>query len=225
MVHGYYPRVIRHIDRCASNNRLDNLSADGRYPDTHNNIAKPKNAASFERLKTQADLQQMFAYDPIEGILRWKCDRGTNHLEGKPSGTLRGRYLVVEVTGVQLPVHRVIWCLVTGKWPAAGMVIDHINGSGDDNRIENLREVTPRANARNQKRNKSNTSGVPGVIWNKAKHKWMVRVNNCYGGLFDTLADAYDAANAVYSRWGFSNRHGGRDSVELGQICINFEDC
>jgi hypothetical protein len=45
------------------------------------------------------------------------------------------------------------------------MQIDHINGNGFDNRIENLREVTPSENQLNQRRTwKPNAkTGLPGV--------------------------------------------------------------
>lgn len=42
-------------------------------------------------------------------------------------------------------VHRLIWEHVNGPIPK-GMHIDHINGVRDDNRIENLRLVTPKEN-------------------------------------------------------------------------------
>lgn len=44
-------------------------------------------------------------------------------------------------------VHRLVWKLITGKDPDG--LIDHINGIRDDNRPENLRDVTPNENALN----------------------------------------------------------------------------
>lgn len=43
-----------------------------------------------------------------------------------------------------------IWKIVTGYEPVG--LIDHINGVRDDNRFENLRDVTPHENALNSRR-------------------------------------------------------------------------
>lgn len=43
------------------------------------------------------------------------------------------------------------------------MVVDHINGDIKDNRLENLRMISPKNNARNLGVSKNNTSGTTGV--------------------------------------------------------------
>lgn len=45
-------------------------------------------------------------------------------------------------------VHRVVWMSVNGPIPS-GFVLDHINGNRSDNRLENLRLVTPKGNSGN----------------------------------------------------------------------------
>lgn len=44
--------------------------------------------------------------------------------------------------------HRLIWKVVTGQEPRG--LVDHINGVRDDNRFENLRDVSPSVNAVNR---------------------------------------------------------------------------
>ncbi len=82
-----------------------------------------------------------------------------------------------------------------------GVMVDHINGNGLDNRRSNLRLCTQAENLRNQGMNKNNTSGYKGVSWNKEMGKWyaQIRIDGKvkYLGLFDKkehAANAYDLA-------------------------------
>lgn len=72
---------------------------------------------------------------------------------------------------------------------------DHINQNPLDCRRENLRKCTPAENARNRKKQKSNTSGIIGVNWDKKRQKWMARINDRVGhrvclGLFEDKKEA-----------------------------------
>jgi len=64
---------------------------------------------------------------------------------------------------VKISMHRSIFAYCHGRWPEK--TIDHINGCQTDNRIENLREVSPSENMMNQvhpwKPNKD--TGLPGI--------------------------------------------------------------
>lgn len=62
------------------------------------------------------------------------------------------KYLRIHINNKFYMVHRLIWFLETGKMPTK--ILDHINGNGRDNRIENLREVTTRQNNQNLKRHR-----------------------------------------------------------------------
>ena len=57
-----------------------------------------------------------------------------------------------------------------------GMVVDHINHNGLDNRKSNLRVCTIAENSRNRRRQKGGTSIYKGVNWQKAKKKWHARI-------------------------------------------------
>lgn len=78
-----------------------------------------------------------------------------------------------------------------------GMLVDHKDMNGLNNRRENLRISTRSENAYNQGVVARNTSGFKGVCWHKASGKWMARITSNgiheYLGLFDTAEKAYDA--------------------------------
>jgi hypothetical protein len=79
--------------------------------------------------------------------------------------------------------------------PPKGLMIDHINGNGLDNRTCNMRFVTNRLNCMN--RHQSYTSRYPGVTWNKRAGKWnaQAQVNGKHKhlGTFSNEEDAYAA--------------------------------
>ena len=76
-----------------------------------------------------------------------------------------------------------------------GMVVDHLNGNGLDNRRSNLRIVSHQQNTRNRSGSQKNSkSGVRGVYWHKQRGKWAacIRHNgkNISLGLYDDLEEA-----------------------------------
>lgn len=73
-----------------------------------------------------------------------------------------------------------------------GLVVDHINGNGLDNRRENLRVVTPAQNTRNL-RVYNNPTGFRGVFPHKGK--FLARVASDYLGFYETAMEAAFAVN------------------------------
>lgn len=115
----------------------------------------------------------------------------------------RGSGLVYAVRNVkQKPLHMHTQIIKTPK----GMVTDHINGDGLDNRRCNLRACTHGENMRNRKVGQvNNKSGYKGAHWSKRQEKWKaeIRVNgkSIHLGYFNDLieaAQAYDRAARKY---------------------------
>ena len=135
-----------------------------------------------------SDVLELMAYDPEVGIFTWKKQR-RGVITGKPLGCCNGNgYLRITVLGQVVYAHRLAWFYVYGKWPQNQ--IDHINGSKNDNRIANLRDVTNAQNAQNK-------PFARGVSWHKKSNKWQAHFcfhkTNRYLGLFDKYEDAATA--------------------------------
>lgn len=107
------------------------------------------------------------------------------------------------IDGGRYPTHRLVWLYHHGVMPSGH--IDHINGDPDDNRIENLRDVSVMVNRQNIKRAyKSKRRGLLGAHFNKASGKWAaaicVNYKQIHLGFFATAEDAHAAYLAAKRR-------------------------
>jgi len=108
---------------------------------------------------------------------------------GKVVGTMNTKtgYRDTAFCGRPWRVHRLVWIWHHDRIES-GMVIDHVNGLRDDNRIENLRMVTPQENFNNVHR---------GPIYDHRNEKWKVQSNrkghDLHVGYFDDEAEAWAA--------------------------------
>ena len=141
---------------------------------------------------TQSYLKEALHYNPKTGEFTWnvrprshfRTDRGliafNCKFAGKPAGCKqtpkrrRSSYIHIKINNKTHYAHRLAWLYMFGEWPENH--IDHIDGNGLNNRLENLRDVSNRGNSMNQKTPLNNTSGVKGVYWNKECKKWRARI-------------------------------------------------
>lgn len=91
-------------------------------------------------------LRSQVSYNPVTG----KFYRSFRSGAVKEVGTLTPQgYITVSIFCQNYRAHRLAWLCVHGEWPP--YYIDHINGVTTDNRIVNLRAVTPLENSQNSK--------------------------------------------------------------------------
>jgi hypothetical protein len=90
--------------------------------------------------------------------------------------------------------------------------IDHIDGDGLNNRLENLRDVTQLENLRNMTLYRNNTSGRIGVCFVKREGKWCAQIGTKSGskhlGHFSNFDDAVTARKAAEVELGYHENHG-----------------
>ena len=143
------------------------------------------------------------AYDPIEGQL-WRLDQygvirrevTTWHID-----KVSGRYAISSIwipgLGGRGP-NRVIFCMMSGRWPQPGMDIDHINRDVRDNRWVNLRECTRQQNIQNRNQGDRRICGADEVLeQNVCKTQYgtyAVTVSGNYYGSYKSRIEANQVA-------------------------------
>lgn len=147
---------------------------------------------------TAARARELLHYDPETGEVTRKVSLCNSVKVGDKVGSAVGTgYLMAWCDGRLYLVHRIIFLLQTGEWPAHH--VDHINGVRTDNRWSNLRDVPQSMNNQNRKnRNKKPNSFLPlGVtlVANSRKFASAIMVNRkkIFLGHFDTTDEAHSA--------------------------------
>jgi len=156
-------------------------------------------------------LRECFEYQP-DGRLVWK-ERPLSHFVSAHShgfvnkrqvGRTAGRlntsgYVVVTVTRDSVPkkllASRVIWCMHRGEWPREQ--IDHINRIRTDNRIENLRDVSPAVNSSNKTHTYQKKDRLIGAYKGRNgrgfRSQIMLHGKALHLGVFETALEAHAA--------------------------------
>lgn len=142
-----------------------------------------------------SDVLDVYRYDRSTGSFDWiKRPVGSKEMVGhlSPKGYHR---LWVKKKKRYYPAHHIVWFLEMKVMPSSQ--IDRINGIRTDNRIENLREVSPIENSQNQRRahhhSKSGLLGVSPGYGGKWKAQIKVNKKSIRLGEFDCPMKAHQA--------------------------------
>jgi hypothetical protein len=153
-----------------------------------------------------------------DGELYWKIRPSNKKLQNKKVGCFSHGYIRVGYRKKLYYAHRIIWEIHNGAIPE-GMLLDHIDGNGLNNKIENLRLVDHIGNKKNLPINYRNTSGVTGVYWNKQRNAWDSKLNlegkSLNLGRYRLKKDAIEARKNAEIGYGFSDTHGKRQKRSI----------
>lgn len=168
--------------------------------------------------------KRLFAYNPKTGNLTWQprplldfksqrdCDAWNTRYANTEAGYINSQgYSVIKIDYVLYKSHRIIAYLMKG-WNKTDMEIDHRYGNRSDNRLEMLRPATHDKNCYNKGLRSDNTSGYPGVTFDKNSGRWKAQITidrkTKHLGLFDTAYEAHLAYEKAAKRlFGKFKRH------------------
>ena len=125
-----------------------------------------------------AELKEKIAYDPEVGFLP----------EQKTYRNTRDRHHNISFAGRTWPGQRIAWLLGTGEDPG-NFYVDHIDGDPENNKISNLRLVTPSQNRMNRRKRPRGWNLVNG----RYRASIYVKGTREELGAFDTPEEAHAA--------------------------------
>lgn len=148
------------------------------------------------------DAREFFSYDAVTGevtvlkVPHYACKNKV----GQAVGYLHRRgYSQVYFRRKTIGISYLAWVLHYGELPIDGFYIDHIDGDRLNNRISNLRLVTPRQNQQNQRRHREG-GGLPGatLVSRRGRQRWQSKIKVAGGrqiwlGLYDSELQAHAA--------------------------------
>jgi hypothetical protein len=131
----------------------------------------------------------------IDGTLFWENPSAPRLTKGDLAGWEDNRgYRRIQLGERTYLTHRLVFLMHHGYLPK---IVDHIDGDRLNNKIENLREVTPSQSSCNIKTRVNSISGVKGVTWRKDRNRWIAKITYqgkvYHVGLYKDVEDAEKA--------------------------------
>ncbi|NWD65774.1 DUF1937 family protein [Pseudomonas sp. IPO3774] len=170
---------------------------------------------------SQAKLKELLHYNPVTGVFTWVIGRSRTAAGSVANTKDRKGYLKAVIDKKPYYLHRLAFLFMVGEFPPD--LVDHINGDRADNRWCNLRPVTYLENARNQKLNSGNLTGVRGVSWDeRSSWKAYAYQNNrqIFLGRFDSLFEAAAARRSFELQHKYHGNHGRNPATMRSKIPV-----
>ena len=144
---------------------------------------------------TQEEVKRIFKYDRKTGALVRRFSVGKAVAGTHSTCKDRDGYIVIGINKKLYRAHRVVWLYFHGQWPNNDC--DHINRIKDDNRIQNLRDITRSQNKQNQLVTRVSKSGIKGVCWVAKIGRWQAEITHQGKSyILGRFVDIEDAAKA-----------------------------
>jgi hypothetical protein len=146
---------------------------------------------------TEKRLKEVLEYNPQTGLFTWKTKKYNNANTSGAGCVKNGGYVSIMVDGKNYYAHRLAWVYVFGNSPIGQ--IDHINSIKNDNRIENLRDVSAVINMQNKVKalSSNKSTGLLGVTYVKKNGTYTAQIRvdgkKINLGFFKTATEGYEA--------------------------------
>ncbi|WP_447547032.1 HNH endonuclease, partial [Salmonella enterica] len=148
-----------------------------------------KENLSFEQVSS------LFQYNKDNGLFFRNTGRGSYKREWTAGTRQTNGYMFFIIDGKKYLAHRLAFLLVHGRYPDG--VIDHINGVRNDNRIENLRDVSQGQNTKNVKVSLARKMKFAGYHFDSSTGLWAaeakVKRKRYHLGRFNSKEEAHQA--------------------------------
>lgn len=168
-----------------------------------------------------AVFSSLMIYEPTTGNLVWRYRPGNERFNAKHSGEVTGvrfydksskkYYKRVTISGVckSAVSHRICFLLMTGRWP---VVIDHIDGDGENNKWENIREVSRSENNKNRVLGGRSKTGLHGVHIRNGNYRVIGSIDGktLSLGTYKNIFDAACARKSFERKNGYHENHGAK---------------
>jgi len=154
----------------------------------------------------QEEIKKLFKYKNGE-----LCRIKHKNIKIQTRATPENKYRSITINKISYPAHRLIYIYHYGDIPK-NMEIDHIDHNKSNNKIKNLRLVSPSGNQRNKSACRNSKSGVMGVRYDKISNKWRVVINiggkQKYIGSYKNVKEAIAVRKHENIKYGYHKNHG-----------------